>query len=144
LAVKELLYNFIENYFMKKIALFFVLFLSLSSITSFAQDTKKVPPVRICNITTPASTIDQVLAAPTFLVMNPTCVCKSFTISFFPKGKAVVGPFKTEGPAFSADEIAAIKKLQGSNVKIVVDDIQVSCQGGAAIAAQPIILTCDH
>jgi hypothetical protein len=127
---------------MKNIVLFVALFISSPL---FAQDNGgKVPPVRIGNITTTVATCEQVLAFPRLLVMNPTCVVKSYSMTIISKGKEISGPFKNDGPEFTPAEKAKIKELQGTNVKIVVEDIKVSCQGGPESAANTIFLTCDH
>ena len=130
---------------MKKIVLLFALFISLPVLNSFAQEkNSKVPPVRLGNIETNTATCEQILSFPRLLVMNPTCVVKSFTMTFIPKGQYLAGPYKTEGPALTDAEIALIKKYKGTATKIVIEDIKVSCQGGPETTANTIFLSYDH
>jgi hypothetical protein len=120
-----------------KMILFFALLISLPS---FAQDkTGTVPPVRLGNITTTTATTDQILSFPRLLVMNPTCVAKSFTITFLPKGEELIGPYHTNGPALTGEEIAIVKKLNGTPTRIIIEDIEVSC-GGPEMNAKAIVL----
>jgi hypothetical protein len=110
---------------MRKIALLFVLSISISAVKVVAQTSQTVPPVRFGHLESQNATIDQVLAFPRVVVMNPTCTIAGFSLVIIPKGKDIIGPFKTEGGKLTEDEINLIKKYNTENTRIIIEDVRI-------------------
>ena len=125
---------------MKKIVLLFVIFISCAGLQTYAQ----APKVRLGNIESATATCDQILSFPRLLIMNPTCVVKSFSMSFRTQGDKVFGPYKASGPELTDEQIKLIKEFKGMSTKIVIEDIKSSCKGGPETTLAPIVVTYDH
>jgi len=112
---------------MKKKASILLLIL-FASFAGFAQR-QKDPAILLGSM--PGSTVTraQLLANPKFTDKNGTYNVTHFTITFFPKGHDLVGPFFTNGNALSVAELSIIKSL-ATPAKIIIDDIKATGSDG--------------
>ncbi len=131
---------------MRKMVLLFVLLISLTSFSSFAQyiGDKNWPDIRFGKIKNEVITTGDILSNPRLTDMKGVWTVKSFTITFLPKGHDMYGPYSTKGSALTADEIAIIKKLKGTTGKIIIDDIKASGEDGAIRSLVTIVLNYDY
>ena len=82
------------------------------------------------------------------ILEDPTVVCSDggqvteFTLSFQPKSKDYVGPYKTSGNRFTAKQIEWINKFKAEGIEKVqmfVEDIHVKYKGADKVAGTIIV-----
>jgi hypothetical protein len=67
----------------------------------------------------------QILMQPKLLEKNGMGKITDFTVTFFPKGQDMIGPFHTKGDSLTVAEITIIKRLQGISTRVIFEDIHI-------------------
>ncbi len=112
---------------MNRIAFFSLVMIVLSS-HAFAQRIND-PKVVLAGTSGTTVTRAQLLADPRLTDKNGVCEVKNFSISFFPTGHDLIGPFTTKGNTLSPAEIDVLRKIP-LPAKIVVEDIRATGSDG--------------
>lgn len=100
----------------------------------FATTTSSGKPVPI------TATKEEILANTTLTVQAPSgCEVTSFSFSFLPEGKDILGPYEIKGASLGLDIVNAIKSINNPRDKMYIDNIKVKC-GNARMTGAPIVL----
>ena len=85
--------------------------------------------VRLANMERTNIPVKTILADPRLVSAKASCEVTSFEISFHPEGGVISGPYKTTGAMLSEKQISYLKSMADANVKILIDQIHLSCNG---------------
>ncbi|MCF8449353.1 MAG: hypothetical protein K9G49_05715 [Taibaiella sp.] len=85
--------------------------------------------VRLANMERTNIPVKTILADPRLVSAKASCEVTSFEISFHPEGGVLSGPYKTTGAMLSEKQISYLKSMADANVKILIDQIHLSCNG---------------
>ncbi len=84
--------------------------------------------------------LDQIMANPRLVPVNPDVKMLSFYLSIKLKGRDIVGPFYGTGPDFTEEMKKAIRITYGKpeTEALIIDDMRLLCNGGDTCKASPI------
>lgn len=85
--------------------------------------------VRLANESRKNIQLKTILADPRLVSARASCEVTGFTISCKPEWGKSYGPVTIMGARLGKDEIAYLKSMNNTNVKITIDDIHLSCNG---------------
>ncbi|MCW3122782.1 MAG: hypothetical protein JWQ38_2274 [Flavipsychrobacter sp.] len=110
-----------------------------------AQNNKKEPSIRFGNMEPGKASREQIMNAPAIVDVNEVFKVTHFSISFYPKGGEVFGPYDTKGNTLTTAELELVKKYSHQPVKIVIEDIRgIEIGSGVNRFLSPIVLNYDH
>jgi len=139
---------------MKKILLFFTLFVLVVSIQSFAQDKKRIPVViKLGKLETPEVIDGKVTAVSTtrsailknaWLVSTASnCEITSYSFSIKAPGHELTGPFEIKGSLLPEKLKNKIREWDYPGTQVMIKNIHVTCGGNDHIAYS-LFLNYDH
>jgi len=91
------------------------------------QHTKHL--VRLANKDQKNIQVNDILADPRLVSARASCEVTSFNFTCKPEWGKSYGPVTIKGARLGKDEIAYLKSMSNTNVKITIDDIHLSCNG---------------
>lgn len=102
------------------------------------QHTKHL--VRLANKDQKNIQVNDILADPRLVSARASCEVTGFTFACKPEWGNNYGPATVKGDRLGKDEIAYLKSMSNTNVKITIDDIHLSCNGKST-TEEPLIVT---
>ncbi len=102
------------------------------------QHTKHL--VRLANEGGKNIQLKTILADPRLVSARASCDVVSFNFTCKPEWGKSYGPVTIKGSRLGKEEIAYLKSMNSTNVKITIDDIHLSCNGKHT-TEEPLIVT---
>jgi len=124
-----------------------LLLVCIFSENSFSQNTAAKPFLKFGNVPPIGTNViitdyDMVLSNPQFICTGGEVI--SFILSFQPRAKDFVGPFKTKGDRLTDEEIAVFKRLRYERVErvqVFFEEIKIKKPDGLIRTAAPLTFT---
>ncbi|MBX2904427.1 MAG: hypothetical protein KF744_00210 [Taibaiella sp.] len=96
--------------------------------------------VRLANEDRKNIQLKNILADPRLVSARASCEVTGFTFSCKPEWGKSYGPVNIAGSRLGKDEVAYLKSMSNTNVKITLEDIHLSCNGKNT-TEEPLIVT---
>jgi len=96
--------------------------------------------VRLANKDQKNIQVNDILADPRLVSARASCEVTGFTFACKPEWGKSYGPVTIKGARLGKEEIAYLKSMSNTNVKITIEDIHLSCNGKNT-TEEPLVVT---